>query len=605
MKRVIAISTIVAILSTPLQFATAEITLPPKGVSQELWKAYQEVVISNIDGADRNLRWTTNPLFYIAGDPTVGDNNTFRSTLFEIGKYCGNIKPFITNTEPSEGALFHYVPVSKFKSIIPEVPAEVTTSYSWSLYYLNRGLTKFTAVLSTAVTQASRDISTQINIYRAMGLRSYTKNVNANIFSWTFPNTGVIAASELDKQILRLYCSTYSRSWDTAQQTFDAISTAWTKKTNIPIVDLRIQVGEYKNQLNFAFNFDPSLALDNQVTGIGYNIYDSAGSYVKSGQLDISQNLFQSYQVVLSGIKDSARYKMEAFPINATGTGSLSKGEGRAGTAPAPADIGTTNAADASEEVVDARTAATDAKKAALSALSEYERFQSDCLEVSSEFNQDIQDLYDATSLSNYCRQLDNEVASLNAKVGALDPAKAKTTDDANALTDTANLYSEDADAFVAQIQDITDELRSLEKHITLLAKGLAPLELVETSVIDPWNSLLERLALIPQSSQTTIKKSPNYKSALSYASQVQTIIETRDAQLELLASVDSPSQLQPIVSRLSGLKINTAQVTSFKKYLDSINKIIPAKVCQKGSLVVLASKSGKCSKGFELIPTL
>ena len=207
--------------------------------------------------------------------------------------------------------------------------------------------------------------------------------------------------------------------------------------------------------------------------------------------------------------------------------------------------------------------------------------------------------------MSSYCRQLDDEVASLNAKVGALDPAKAKTTDDANALTDTANLYSEDADAFVAQIQDITDELRSVEKQITLLAKSLAPLELAETSVIDPWNSLKERLTLIPQSSQTTIKRSQNYKSALSYATQVQRFIETRDAQLELLALVDSPSQLQPIVSQLSGLMVNTAQISSFKKYLVAINKIIPTNVCQKGSLVVLASKSGKCSKGFELIPTL
>ena len=99
--------------------ASGAITLPPKGVSQELWGAFQEVVISSISGADRNLRWTTSPLFYIAGNPTVEDNNTLRSTLFEIGKYCSNIKPLITTTEPREGALFHYVLVSEFKSIIP------------------------------------------------------------------------------------------------------------------------------------------------------------------------------------------------------------------------------------------------------------------------------------------------------------------------------------------------------------------------------------------------------------------------------------------------------------------------------------------------------
>ena len=596
---------IMTCLIAPKVPVSADITLPPRGVSQELWQAFQEVAISSIDGGDRNLRWNTSPAFYIAGDPTVEDNNTFRSTLYEIFKYCANISPGIATTEPIEGAIFHYVPVSKFKSIIPEVPADVTTSYSWSLYRLNSGLKKFTAVHSTATSQSSRDVSTQINVYRAMGLRGYTKSLNANMFSWTFPKLGVITASELDKQIIKLYCSTYSRSWDTSQQTFDAISSAWTKKSNIPIMDLNIKVGEYRNQLNFSFEFNPSSALDNQVTGIGYNISGANGMTVKSGRIDISENLFKSYQVILSGIKDGSRYKIEAYPLNATGSGSLSKAEGRAGTTPAPADINSTNATEASDEIVDARAAAADAKKAALSALSEYARFQSDCLEVSSEFNQDIQDLYDATSLSSYCRQLDSEVASLNAKLGALDPAKAMSTDDANVLTDTANLYSEDADAFVAQIQDIMDELRSMENQIVLLAKSLAPLELVETSVIDPWNSLKERLALIPQSSQTTIKKTQNYKSALSYASQVQKITETRDAQLELLALVDSPSQLQPIVSRLSGLIVNTAQIISFKKHLVAINKLIPANVCQKGALVVLASKSGKCAKGFELIPTL
>ena len=88
-----------------------------------------------------------------------------------------------------------------------------------------------------------------------MGLRGYTKSLNANMFSWTFPKLGVITASELDKQIIKLYCSTYSRSWDTSQQTFDAISSAWTKKSNIPIMGLNIKVGEYRNQLNFSFEF--------------------------------------------------------------------------------------------------------------------------------------------------------------------------------------------------------------------------------------------------------------------------------------------------------------------------------------------------------------
>ena len=585
--------------------ANAVITLPPKGVSQELWTAYQEIAVANIDGAERNVRWNASPSFYIAGNPTNADNSTFRSTLGIIAQYCANITPNISTNEPFFGVVFQYVPEEKFAAYIPSTPANTKSSYAIYNYQSGKGLSKFTATISTEISQTNRDMDTQLRIYQAMGLRGYTNNLSASMFSWTFQNSGLIFPSELDKQILRMYCSTYSGTWNTTQQTFDTISSAWTKKVSAPPSNLKITVGEYRNQVNFTFGFDPSNALDNQMSGIEYRIYDSTGNVVKSELLNVSANIFRTYTAVLSGIKDNSRYRIEAAPVNSVGNGNITKAEGRAGTAPAPAEISGTNAADASAEIVDARAAATDAKKAALSALADYATFQSDCLEVSSEFNQEIQDLYDASSLSNYCRQLDNEVASLNAKVGALDPAKAKTTDDANALTDTANLYSEDADAFVAQIQDITDELRSLEKQITLLAKNLTPLELVETTVIDPWNSLLERLALIPKSAQTTIKKSPNYKSALSYASQVKTFIETRDAQLELLALVDSPSQLQPIVSRLSGLMVNTAQVSSFKKYVVAINKIIPANVCQKGTLVVLASKSGKCSKGFELIPTL
>jgi hypothetical protein len=340
------------------------------------------------------------------------------------------------------------------------------------------------------------------------------------------------------------------------------------------------------------------------MTSVEYKISDAGGSVVKSGIIDVSPNLFRTYEVIIGGIKDSGRYSIEAWSMNSKGSGPVSKAFGRQGKSTAPINTNSIGASDAAAEIVDARNAAIDSKNAALSALSDYSRFQSDCVEISSEFTEDIQNLFDATSLSSYCRELDNDVASLNAKIRALDPAKAKTTDDANLMTDTANLYAEDADAFVAQIQDITDELSSTEKQFTLLIKILAPLELVEISVIDPWSSLIERIAIIPQSSQAAIKKSQNYKLAASYIVQMQKLIDSRDVQLELLSAVDRPSQLQPLINRLSGIKVSTSQLPSFKKYLDAINKSIPANVCQKGTTVLLPSKAGKCAKGFELIPT-
>ena len=456
---------LLGILIAPSQQAAADTSAPPKGVSQELWTSFQEVAISNLNGANRNIRWSTSPLFYMTGTPTISDNNAFQNTLYEISTYCNNIKPFLASSDPREGASFNYVPSNKFKTIIPETPSDETSSYAWSLYGLNSGLSKFTAVFSTELPQATRDRSTQIRVFQAMGLRNSTKNLNARMFSWAYPYSEAMHASELDKQIIRLDCSNYTRSWDTTQQTFDAISAAWTKKASIPILSLNIKVGEYKNQLNFGFNFDPSQALDNQLSGIRYYIYDTSGNVVKTGTLDVSGNLFKTYEVIMSGIKDNSRYKIEAFPLNSIGNGYVSKGEGRAGTQAAPVESSNIDAADASMEVIDARNAAIDAINAASEALVAFGRYKSACTEVSLEFEQEVQELFDSTNLNKYCEQLDDDVALLDAKIGAMDPDKALTTDEANSLTDEANLLAEDADAFVAQIQDIQITSWSYKKH--------------------------------------------------------------------------------------------------------------------------------------------
>jgi hypothetical protein len=457
--------------------------------------------------------------------------------------------------------------------------------------------------MSSEDTQASRDISTQINVYRAMGLRNYTRNQNARIFSWTFPTSGTITASELDKQIIRLYCSTYTRSWDTAKQTFDAINSTWAKKTNVPVMPLNLKVGEYKNQIDFSFDFDPSIALDNQVTAIGYNIMDTGGRAVKSGKIDISGNLFQTYKVSLNGIDDSSRYKMEAFPINASGTGSLTKGEGRAGSLPAPADT-YESASDASTEVIDARNAASDAIDAGNEALALFGRYKDDCIEVSTQFETEAQELYDSTNLATYCEQLNDLVSELGAKIGALDPDKATTTDQANDLTDKANTYAEEADELVALIQDITDELSASEKQLLSIVKLLEPINLAETEIVERWEALGERIALLPKTSQSTIKKLSSFKAALAVHTQVVKAIASRDAILEDLGSLDDPRKLSAFVSQLSVLKINAALVPSFKKSLTALNKVIPSKVCIKGPLTLLPSKSGKCPVGYEETPT-
>jgi hypothetical protein len=604
-SRILLISILIASgFLAPIQFANAVITLPPKGVSQELWTAYQEIVVANVDGAERNIRWNASPSFYIAGNPTNADNSTFRSTLGVISQYCANITPNISTNEPYYGVVFQYVPEDKFANYIPSIPANTKSSYALYNYQSGKGLSKFTATISTEISQSARDVDTQLRIYQAMGLRGYTKNMSSSMFSWTFPNSGLILPSELDKQVLRLYCSTYTGTWNTAQQTFDAIASVWTKKVSTPPTNLKIAVGEYKNQLNFSFIFDPSNALDNQMSGIEYRIYDSSGSIVKSELLDVSANIFKTHTAILSGIKDNLRYRIEAAPVNSVGNGNIVKAEGRAGTQPAPQDSSGWNVSDASAELTDSRNAAEDATNAAKEAIAAFQSAKIDCDSVSSNFDVAEQDLFDSTNLVSGCEKLDDRASSLRSKIFALDPERAATTEQANTITSTANLYAENADALVAEIQDISDSLAATEKLFTKLASQLEQLNLIETNILEPWTTLTDKLAILPSNSQSSIKKSQNYKLAANYVAQSQKILASRDVQIENLSEIDNSTKLGAVISGLGNLKVSPAQVSSFNKYLNAINKVIPAKVCQKGSLTLLASKSGKCAKGFELIPT-
>jgi len=74
--------------------------------------------------------------------------------------------------------------------------------------------------------------------------------------------------------------------------------------------------------------------------------------------------------------------------------------------------------------------------------------------------------------------------------------------------------------------------------------------------------------------------------------------------QLELLSNLSDSSKLNVIVGTVGNQKVSILQIANFKKLLTTMNKSIPLFVCQKGPLTVLSSKNGKCTKGFELIPT-
>jgi hypothetical protein len=260
---------------------------------------------------------------------------------------------------------------------------------------------------------------------------------------------------------------------------------------------------------------------------------------------------------------------------------------------------------DVSAEIIDARNAALDSINAAKEAIDGYDSAVEDCLAVSEEFLLDIQELYDSTNLSTYCETLEVKANLLRSKIFALNPSQVKTIDAANKMTDQANLFAEDADTLVAQIQDITDELLGTDELFSSIIMNLEPLDDAESEIIEAWNIFIERLALLPKTSQGAIQKSQGYKSSVVTVEQLSKTLVLRDTLLEKLSDLKDPRKLKTNASQFATLKVNETQLLAFERSLVSLNKAIPSKVCSKGLQTVLTSKSGTCPAGYKKVSTL
>lgn len=270
---------------------------------------------------------------------------------------------------------------------------------------------------------------------------------------------------------------------------------------------------------------------------------------------------------------------------------------------PTPTPTPTTNVV--ALALINAKNAASDATNAAEEAIAAYSQAKSDCQNISNTFDtSEVMDLYDSTSLAEYCNQLDLDAASVERKISALDPQEARTVDAANRETDAANKLAEAADILVAGMQDITDELSATGSILSDLLEVTKFFDDFESSSMDQIDLVKGRIGMLPVTLQTTLKKSNDFKALATFQRQVEVVLKSKDSTLDAFANVKRPSQITPYFNTMNLLKSQLPSLNSLKKNLQNLEKKIPAVVCQKGSLVVSASKTGKCAKGFETIPT-
>lgn len=303
------------------------------------------------------------------------------------------------------------------------------------------------------------------------------------------------------------------------------------------------------------------------------------------------------------GIQGYADYNSKDEATNDWAPDSIWEMSLSGGAVPSPTP--TSTAATSNEEVIDAQQAAVKAKIVALESLVSFYTAKKDCLGASANFEDNSAiGLFDLTDLTSLCNQLDLEASSIDRKISALDPLSKKTTSSANVATDDANELAEAADALTARMQDISDEISLTETSLSKLGLVIAVFDEQETVIAQPWEALIDRLSILPVSMRASIIKSGDYKNAQGFTKQMATVINTKETLLKVLSGIKRPTQITPLIISLESLRAQLPQLKNYTKLISSIERKIPAFVCQKGSTVVAATKTGKCAKGYEALPT-
>jgi hypothetical protein len=220
---------------------------------------------------------------------------------------------------------------------------------------------------------------------------------------------------------------------------------------------------------------------------------------------------------------------------------------------------------------------------------SEFEKFDEDVLELISDFN-----------FLALCNSLDSELEDLRIEIEDFDLRASNVSQGVATLGRLAS----SVDGLTRELSGIKFDVTSSRSTISTYAKTISETQGWFDLMAETWPELENRVSALPKTAQTMIKKNINFKKAIALADD----LESRSEQLSEIessaSSATSLSELKNAVNDALKLKSTLKGYQEFPTTLKAIDKLIPAYVCTKGSLVANLPKTGKCAPGYAKVST-
>jgi len=591
-KRAIVLGLLSFSLLQPIA-AIADINTPPKRVSAELWKVYRETAIFSVDGSQRNLRWTTSPAYFVKGIPSSAATDTLNKILSSIGDHCHTNRPGRSSQEPQEGVIFNFIKSSEFKSVIKDTPDDVTESYLYWTYYLNRGITKTDIVISTEITdRLFRDYLIRVRALQGFGFNNLTDDSNFNFFarSYRWENSGTM--TKQDRELLGFYCSTYVRAWNTDLETQKFIDSVDTSLANsVPNFENRSKVAVTNYGATVEIHPRGDLILNNKVSQILLQVTDRSGAVVKSEEIDLSADAYSIRTINLTGLERKTSYYAVIYNRNSAGYGNPQRIAFRTEEITSTGPVDTSEARDALLEAIDSYNAAIDAYNLVLEA-------KIGCLKAYQSTDSRVRRILSLVSGTKICTSEDSAMEFAYKTLLTLQPETTivkdpiELIDRLNGLVDQFNKFAESMDygtIFAEEIIDLAEDLDGVENHIEEFEEFSSSIDVV--------------LDKLPSKIKRQLLSKPQLVSYFDIKSEFEGV---RDEFEEAIFQFSGLSNLDFDALEDFGFSISQARkflpnVQSMQVSLNNVLKVIPNFYCKRSKSVSLPSK-GKCSTGFTKI---
>ncbi len=219
----------------------------------------------------------------------------------------------------------------------------------------------------------------------------------------------------------------------------------------------------------------------------------------------------------------------------------------------------------------------------------EFGKFDDQTLEQISDFN-----------FLGLCSSLDSELENLRVDIEDFDLRSSNTSQGVATL----GRLSSSVDALTRELVGFKADVVLSRSTILGFVKTIAEIQDWLDLASESWPELENRVSALPKTTQTMIKKNANFKKVVALAQD----LDSRSEQLsEIESSASAATSLNELkMAANDALKLKAA-LKGYQEItitLNAIEKLIPAFICAKGTLIANLPKTGKCASGYSKIST-